>query len=70
MSESITRQVVDTIVRLESIESTQGEVDRLWREIKGLFLNEMESLPSIPMTNNKKLKKKVSERLNHFGTLN
>ena len=59
MSESITRQVVDTIVRLESIESTQGEVDRLWREIKGLFLNEMESLPSIPMTNNKKLKKSL-----------
>ena len=57
MSQNTRQQVVDTIARLESIESTQEGVDRLWREIKGLFLTEMESLPSIPMSNNKKLKK-------------
>ena len=57
MDENTRQQVSVTIAKLETIECNQGEVDRLWEEIKGIFLNEMESLPSIPVINDKKMKK-------------
>ena len=57
MNENTRKQVMDTIARLENIESNQGEINRLWREIKEIFLNEMDSLPNVPIARNNKLKK-------------
>ena len=58
MSEEIHQQVLDTITRIENIGKTQTEIDSLWTEIKNLFLNEMKTLPDLPTSGNKKMKKK------------
>ena len=57
MSEETRLLVVDTIARLENQIENQGEINRLWKEIKQLFLNEMEKLPDIPTSNSKKMKR-------------
>ena len=57
MTEETRLLVVDAIARLESQINNQGEIDKLWKEIKQLFLTEMEKLPDIPTTNSKKMKK-------------
>ena len=57
MSESVRNAIEATIERIQSINRDQVEVDALWNEIKGLFINEMCNLPTIPNANGKKLKK-------------
>ena len=57
MSEEIQQQVLNTISKLENALQNQDEINKLWLEIKNLFLNEMGSLPNLPPPNCKKLKK-------------
>ena len=57
MSEDIKQAVLSTIARLENLDENQGNIDKLWGEVKELFLNEMKNLPNVPSTQNKKLKK-------------
>ena len=54
MSDEITTQVLETIRKLELINKNQQEIDRIWGEVKGLFLNEMSKLPDLPTSKNKK----------------
>ena len=54
MSEEISQHVLNTINRLETGRKNQTEIDRLWGEIKMLFLNEMSKLPDLPTSSNKK----------------
>ena len=61
MSEETRLLVVDTIARLENQIENQGEINRLWKEIKQLFLNEMEKLPDIPTSNSKKNEEKFQK---------
>ena len=59
MSQETNQLVLDTIARLECAERNQSEINKLWQEIKTLFLNEMASLPDIPISNCKNMKKKL-----------
>ena len=57
MSDEIRSQVFDTINKIENSQATQHKVNELWSEIKKMFLNELNKIPSIPISNNKKQKK-------------
>ena len=57
MSEEVNNQVLETILRLENCQKNQQEIDRLWDEVKELFLNEMSKLPDLPTSSNKKSNK-------------
>ena len=59
MSQETQQLVLNTIARLESAERNQLEINKLWHEIKTLFLDEMASLPNIPSSNCKNMKKKL-----------
>ena len=50
-------KVLDTINKIERSQATHCEINKLWSEIKILFLSELEKLPSIPVSFNKKQKK-------------
>ena len=54
MSEEISNQILNTINKLEMGIKNQNEIDRLWFEVKTLFLNEMSKLPDLPTSTNKK----------------
>ena len=57
MSDEIRSQVFDTITKIESSQATQQKVNELWSEIKNMFLIELNKLPSIPISGNKKQRK-------------
>ena len=59
MSQETQQLGLNTIARLESAERNQLEINKLWHEIKTLFLDEMASLPNIPSSNCKNMKKKL-----------
>ena len=59
MSKEIHEKVLETIKKLETSNRNQNEIDKLWGEIKQLFLSELSSLPNLPQSNNKK-------QTNHF----
>ena len=61
MSEDINNQVLETIMRLENGLKNQQEIDRLWVEVKELFLNEMSKLPDLPTSSNKKSNKNLKK---------
>ena len=54
MSNEIRVKVFDTINKIERSQATHCEINKLWSEIKTLFLSELEKLPSIPVSFNKK----------------
>ena len=54
MSDEVKLQVENTILRLENIVHNQAQLDQLWSEVKDLLLNELNSLPDLPKSNNKK----------------
>ena len=56
MSPEIRQQVLQTIDRIETAESTQQEINQLWSEIKNLFSDELDNIPSVPTSNIKKQK--------------
>ena len=57
MSENMTLKIKDTIDRIEGRIENQSDVDNLWKDIKNLFLEEMEQLPSLGQVKNKSLRK-------------
>ena len=57
MSNEIRQKVFDTINKIESSQATQLQINKLWSEIKSLFQSELNKLPSIPISFNKKQKK-------------
>ena len=57
MSNEIYSQVLNTIERIENNVSNQSEINQLWAEIKQLFSSQLELLPNLPSSNNKKQKK-------------
>ena len=57
MSEEIRQMVLGTIAKLENVSENQIEINRLWAEVKNLFLKEMDTLPNIPSSSCKKMKK-------------
>jgi len=58
-SEKSMMLIRDNIIRMESSIQSQSDVDILRREIKGLFLAEMEHLPSVGQVKSKNLRKKI-----------
>ena len=58
MGEDIFQQVLSTISRIEASNANQAEVNKLWVEIRETFLNEMSSLPDLPLSNCNKLNNK------------
>ena len=57
MSEEIFQQILGTISRIENSSKNQAEINKLWIEIKDMFLNEMSRLPDLPSSDNSKLNK-------------
>ena len=57
MTPETRQQVLLTINRIESAQSSQQEINRLWSEIKSLFLTELDKLPSRSISQNKKQNK-------------
>ena len=57
MSNEIRAKVFDTINKIERSQATRYEINKLWSEIKNLFLRELDKLPSMPVSFNKKQKK-------------
>ena len=57
MTEEINDQIIQTINRIDTVQSTQQEINRLWTEIKTLFCKQLDELPNIPTSSNKKQNK-------------
>ena len=57
MSNEIRDKVFDTINKIERSQATRREINKLWSEIKNLFLSELDKLPSMPVSFNKKQRK-------------
>ena len=57
MSEEVKLQVQNTILKLENLVQNQAQLDQLWSEVKNLLLNELDSLPDLPKSNDKKQNK-------------
>ena len=57
MSEDVSEQVNATISKLETEVESQNELDDLWRQVKNLLMNELDTLPDLPTSNNKKQNK-------------
>ena len=53
MSDKIRAEVDATILKLENAANDQHQLDNLWVEIKALLLNEIDTLPDLPVSNNK-----------------
>ena len=49
MTDEIQQQVLQTINNIENAQSTQLEINKLWSEIKSLFSQELDKLPSVPI---------------------
>ena len=56
MTNEINEQVIHTIERIENSLKTQNDIDLLWSEIKTMFTEQLEKLPTLPATGNKKQK--------------
>ena len=54
MTDEIRVQVVQTIAKIETAQSTQLEIDQLWSEIKNMFVQELNKIPNLPTSSNKK----------------
>ena len=57
MSDEIKAQVEATIVCLENIVLNQSALDNLWLSVKQLLLDELDTLPDLPKSNQKKQNK-------------
>jgi hypothetical protein len=57
MTDEIHGQVLETITKIENVLQTQISVDQLWSEIKSLFILQLDKLPTLPSSNNKKQNK-------------
>ena len=57
MSDESKVQVESKILRLENIVQNQSNVDDLWISVKNLLLNELDTIPDLPKSNQKKQNK-------------
>ena len=57
MSDEVSMQIQETIIRIENTESNQTQIDDMWYSIKDIFFKEMDHLPPLPQATNKSLKK-------------
>ena len=57
MTDEIHGQVLETITKIENVLQTQISIDQLWSEIKSLFILQLDKLPTLPSSNNKKQNK-------------
>ena len=58
MSRETLELVLATISRLQTTVDTKEEINRLWIEVKEIFITEMNKLPDIPRSSSKKLNRK------------
>ena len=58
MSRETLELVLATISRLQTTVDTKEEMNRLWTEVKEIFITEMNKLPDIPRSSCKKLNRK------------
>ena len=61
MTEEVHQQVRDTISRIQTNIYDQSKINELWSEIKQLFENELNKLPILPSSNNKKQNRKFKK---------
>ena len=61
MGDDIRDMIFQTIEKIESSVTSSNEVNLVWAEIKGIILKEMEKLPEIPKSSNKKQSKKINK---------
>ena len=57
MSDEVRVQVENTILKLENAIQNQTQLDHLWADVKNLLLKELDSLPELPKSTNKKQNK-------------
>ena len=57
MSDEVRVQVENTILKLENAVQNQTQLDHLWADIKNLLMKELDSLPELPKSTNKKQNK-------------
>ena len=61
MSNDTLNIILFTIHKLENKANNKNEIDKLWLEVKNIFLSEMDSLPDIPASNSKKQNRKFKK---------
>ena len=54
MSIEMNTQVENTILKLETVVQNQCKLDQAWSGVKSLLISELDSLPDLPTSNNKK----------------
>ena len=54
LSDEVHIQVLEAIDKIENALKSQNEIDRTWSQIKELFLSELNQLPDLPQSQNKK----------------
>ena len=59
---------MQTINNIEKAQSTQLEINKLWSEIKSLFSQELDKLPSVPISQNKKQNKLIRKSQPFWNT--
>ena len=57
MSDEVRVQVENTILKLENAIQNQTQLNHLWADVKNLLLKELDSLPELPKSTNKKQNK-------------
>ena len=57
MSAELSLQINNTILRLENAVQNQAQLDQLWADVKNLLVEELDTLPNLPISNCKKQNK-------------
>ena len=57
MTDKVSSMIQNTILRIEQGLQRQSDIDDLWKEVKNLFLGELDGLPDLPQVGCKKLNK-------------
>ena len=56
MNDIVNREIQKTIHKIENLNQNQTELDQTWSDIKALFLEQLDTLPSLPSSTFKKTK--------------
>ena len=54
LSQETFQQILETIDRIENCLKNQAEINRLWSEVKSIFMDEINTIPNLPVSNSKK----------------
>ena len=60
-SDEVRVQVENTILKLENAIQNQTQLDHLWADVKNLLLKELDPLPELPKSTNKKQNKHLKK---------